>query len=106
MKSKEFDTALNILLKTVPPHKKLPAKQVPPVKKPLPITATEDKKAYILKWLKKRKDVLNISAIGRKTGCNTLYHIVNEIKDGHGRVATLADRHVEMLLAEIKYIKS
>ncbi len=65
-----------------------------------------EQKAYIIKWLQQRKDVLNISAIGRKTGCNQLRFIVNDVPDGKGRLPTLADRHVTRLMAEIKYIRS
>jgi hypothetical protein len=62
-------------------------------------------KQQLLNWLLKNKDVLKISAIGKKAAIPNLYHIVTSRKDGHGNVYTLADKHLPALSREIENIR-
>lgn len=62
-------------------------------------------KPQLIEWLRRNKPYVKISAIAKASGVSYLSDIVNEYADGHGRPATLPDKHVEKLTDIINSIK-
>ncbi len=62
-------------------------------------------KEELLKWLRKNKPYIKISAIGKAAGVPNLNKVVDESPGGNGYITTLPDKYVVPLNKVVKKIK-
>lgn len=62
-------------------------------------------KEQILEWLRRNKDFVKITPIGKAAGVSNLRNIVDDRPDGRGFKPRLADKHVNTLSDIINEIK-
>ncbi len=62
-------------------------------------------KKQLINYLVKKKDILSIRAIGKKTGFINLYKVLNKQVDMGGHPFTFPDKHVKPVLKEIRRLQ-